>query len=54
MAFIVAVSIQLASLTSLVSYFFFYRQPYPTLIGALFALGALIGTWRIVLGDDDT
>jgi Gpi18-like mannosyltransferase len=52
-AILAAVAIQVASLTSLISYAFFYNEPYPTLAGSFFAAAALIATWRIIGEDHD-
>jgi len=47
---LIAVAVQLASFLSLLTYMYFYFQPYPTLVGAVIAAAALAGTcllaWR--------
>ena len=41
---VVALAVQLASFLSLLTYMYFYAEPYPTLVGAFFASAALIAT----------
>ncbi|HUP68133.1 MAG TPA: hypothetical protein VM145_07980 [Sphingomicrobium sp.] len=55
MAITAAVAMQVASLLSLLSFFFlsFYQRPFPTLVGSLFAAAALIATWRMLRNDED-
>jgi Gpi18-like mannosyltransferase len=41
---LIAVAVQLASFLSLLTYMYFYFRPYPTLVGAVIAAAALVGT----------
>ena len=44
MTILVAAGVQLASFLSLLTYMYFYYQPYPTLIAIIPATAALVGT----------
>lgn len=52
-AIFTAIAIQVASMTSLVSYAFFYNEPYPTLAGSFFAAAAMFLTWRTLRDCDE-
>jgi Gpi18-like mannosyltransferase len=44
----IAVVVQVASSLSLLTYMYFYVRPYPTLLGALFSVAALVSTCVLV------
>jgi hypothetical protein len=43
----IAAAVQLASSLSLLTYMYFYYEPYPTFVGIVFALAALTGTYLL-------
>ena len=44
----IAAAVQLASSLSLLTYMYFFYQPYPTLVGTFLAAGALVSTYLLV------
>jgi hypothetical protein len=46
-AIFVAVAVQLASFLSLLTYMYFYYQPYPTLVAIVPATAALVATYLL-------